>query len=877
MLAPGTRLGAYEIQALLGVGGMGEVYRARDTRLDRTVAVKVLWDHVAGVAAFRRRFEREARVISSLEHPHICSLFDVGEHAGSHFLVMQYLDGETLADLLRKGPLPVDRAVRHAIEIADALDAAHRQDIIHRDVKPGNVMLTNAGAKLLDFGLAKWGCRASPTTHTSLPTRTELTTQGTILGTFPYMAPEQLEGKETDVRTDIFAFGAVLFEMLTGRRAFDGNTDAALIAAILDRDPPSLTVLRPGSPRALDRLVRRCLAKAPDDRWQSMRDVAASLRWIAEDAHEQVTPGATAQPRSRAALPVVAITAMAVIAAVGILGRSRPAPSRVSRVSLVTPPGIFIAAPAQRSVIAISPTGDRIAYSGEKDGVRHLFLRALDSADASRIAGTEGADSPAFSPDGRWLAFYTAGTLKKVSVSGGAPLLVTSAGNIRGIAWTFDDQLVFANPFTAGLGRVAADGGESRVLTTVNRTAGEKSHRFPQMLPDGRHVLFTIVAADIHSHDDARLAVLDLTTGEVKVVLTGGTHGRYVPTGHLIYARAQSLFAVPFNLETLRITGTPQPVVSGVAMSGAFGTAAFDVAEDGTLAYVSAPETPSTWDVWLVDRTGRGDMLFQTTQALEFVSASPDGSRLVLEESAANDLVWQYDIARRVQSRISHPPGDAEQPAWSSDGLSVVYCTTMPVGVMASATDGSARHRQVVTGNGECWYPTSAPDGSIWYAEDAPGTRHDLWMSAAGAGPPLPVLKTRYSESEPRFSPDGRWVAFTSDESGRTEVYVRPAASAMRWTVSADGGTAPRWARDGRAIYFRRGSQLLAAPVSTGSRLVVEKPRLLFDSAFEAPYDVLPDGRFVMIRAHRAPLATRANLVLNWFAELTSGLPRASR
>ena len=536
-ISPGARLGSYEVLSPLGAGGMGEVYKARDTRLDRTVAIKVLPSHLADKPQLRERFEREARTVASLNHPHICVLHDIGQQDGIHFLVMEYLEGETLAQRLDKGPLPLDQVLRYAIEIADALDKAHRQGVTHRDLKPGNIMLTKVGAKLLDFGLAKLRADAAPgVPFSQLPTAQDsLTVEGTILGTLQYMAPEQVEGKvdDVDARTDIFAFGAVVYEMATGKKAFEGKSAASVIGKIMQYDPPPMSSLQPMTPPTLDRVVKKCMAKVPEKRWQAASDLYDELKWIAEGGSETGMPAVAvtvaASPGWRRALPLVLTAVVAVILggiAVWILMRSGVLPPQpVSRFALTLPLTELLGARTSgmfEPVVALSPDGTRLVYVANQQ----LYLRLMDSLEARPIPGTEGAAAPFFSPDGQWVGFFADGKLKKVSISGGAALTLCDAPNSRGASWGPDDTIVFAPTPNSGLFQVSAAGGTPQVLTTLK--AGDVAHDYPHSLPGGKAVLFRVWGST--SLATSRIEVHVLGTGERRVLVQGGTHVRYVPT-----------------------------------------------------------------------------------------------------------------------------------------------------------------------------------------------------------------------------------------------------------------------------------------------------------------------------------------------------------
>src|SRR6202158_4015010 len=562
-ILPDRRLGPHEILAAIGSGGMGEVYKARDTRLNRIVAIKVLPAHLADRSELRERFEREARTIASLNHPHICTLFDIGQQDGVDYLVMEYLEGETPAQRLPKGPLPLEQVLLYAIEISDALDKAHRKGVTHRDLKPGNIMLTKSGTKLLDFGLAKLRQDAAPVTPLSeLATVNDpLTAQGSIVGTLQYMAPEQLEGKEVDARTDIFAFGAVAYEMATGKKCFEGKSQASLIAAILEREPPAMSSLEPMTPPALDRVVKKCLRKDRDDRWQSARDVTDELKWVAESGSgvgvlvpTPIVKGIRALGRRELILGVGTLLLAAAIASLATWNlKPSPSPQPVTRTVINLPSGQQLAGGENGPAVTISPDGTHLAYVARQGGTQQIYLRAMDSLEARPVPGTEGAVGPFFSPDGQWLGFFAGGKLKKVSVSEGAAVNLGDTAVPGGGSWGSQGMIALARAAIGGLQQVSDSGGSPQKLTRLEK--GEISQRWPEFLPGGKAVLFS-ASGTSGNWTAAHVAVQSFETGERRnLVQGGGTLPRYAPSGHLVYAQGGNLMAVPFDLQRVTATG----------------------------------------------------------------------------------------------------------------------------------------------------------------------------------------------------------------------------------------------------------------------------------------------------------------------------------
>jgi len=892
-LPPGARLGPYEILTAIGAGGMGEVYKARDTRLDRSVAIKVLPAQVSADPERRARFEREARTIAGLSHPHICTLHDVGEHEGSTFLVMEHLTGETLAERLEKGPLPLGQALGIATEIADALAAAHRQGVIHRDLKPGNVMLTKAGAKLLDFGLAKLtghGEQAAAAHLASTPTgSTPLTGEGMIVGTLQYMAPEQVEGKPTDARTDLFAFGAILYEMLTGKRAFDGTSPASVITAVMSSEPPSIASLQPMTPPVVDWLVKRCLTKDPKERWDSAHDLASELRWIAE--REVGEPAKLAQgPAKRRLFWAWAATTLILLLVVAGLAsalwrRSTPPPTAsplLARLSLTLAPVAPLTLTDQPS-LALSADGKRLVYVAEVDGIRRLYIRDLDRFDASPLSGTDGAWGPFFSPDGQSVGFFADRKLKKVSVAGGAPVTLCGASTPRGGTWGPDNVILFTPAPGAGLWRISGDGGIPRPVTSPNRATNELTHRWPVFLPAGKGVLFTVRTQSNTSFDDAQVAVLSLESGKWRVVLTGGSNARYLPPGYLVYAQAGSLLAAPFDLTSLKVTGPPAPVLGDVAMEEATGAAHFALSESGTLVYVSGGARLSRRRLMWVDRRNGSGPVTEDRRSFATPRFSPDGRRLVMAVQEANDNIWVYD-GRLV--RRTFAGGSNVAPIWTPDGSQITFSSNRGgvYTLFSMPADGSGSATQLLP-NDRIRFPGSwSADGrTLAFVELDPTGGSDIWITHPDRGSkPEPLLRGPFDERDPEFSPDGHWLAYTSNESGQAEVYVRPfGTTGERFQVSADGGSEPHWSRRGRELLYRQGNRIMAAAIETGPQFKVSTPTKVLEGSYGEDlmagmrnWDLAPDGeRFVVVVPDEVSSPRELRVVLGWTGEVNRRVP----
>jgi serine/threonine-protein kinase len=849
----------YEIVAPLGAGGMGEVYKARDTRLDRTVAIKVLPPHLAEDAQFRERFDREARAISQLDHPHICALYDVGAHEGLSFLVMQYLEGETLQARLERGSLELKDALAIAVQIASALDAAHRAGIVHRDLKPGNIFLVRSAAsgspaaRLLDFGLAKTADARTAGGSTLLPTTpANLTAKGTIFGTFQYMAPEQLEGDEADARTDIFAFGAVVYEMVTGRKAFEGKSQASLTAKILESDPPSMSSLQPMTPVMLDRVVNKCLAKNPDARWQSAADLATELQWVSEPL-TAVGLGSAAASTTRSlvwpwAMLAIIASALAAIAGVGWWRATRPierplirmsaaliAGQRMSSGTSYDIDGTLLANHVPGTSLALSPDGSRlVATTLGSDGRQRLAVRRLDQDRFDPLPGSEDATGPFFSLDGEWVAFFANGKLKKMPVEGGSPVTLCDAGNFPSGSWGDDETIIAGLGLNRPLSRVPSAGGASTPVTKLE--PGETMHERPQVLPGGDSVLFT--ARTGGDAENARIDLVSLRTHERRTVMRGGEFGRYVQSsagrGYIIYVDGQTLFAAPFDLASGTVTGAARRILGDVSSFHST-KGEFDVSRTGTFVYIGGPEDPERSIFWL-DQTGRTEPLHAERGFYSGLRFSPDGTRLVFVRSAGwrgqSDL-WVQDLQRRTVDRLTSLPGSNSSPVWSPDGAHILF--EGPSGAVYSVrADGAGQPQKL---DGPAGHPISvSPDGKlVTLINGNPFTAMQIMVAALEG----PSDHPRLGRVEPIaaapgfpmavFSPDGHLIAYTSGETGAMQVYVQPfPGRGGKVAISINGGTFPAWSPNGRELFFLDPSRriMVVDYTTRAGQFVAGQPRL---------------------------------------------------
>jgi len=876
---PGTKLGPYEIIAPLGAGGMGEIHRARDTRLNREVAIKAIPASLAGDEQLRQRFEREAKAISSLNHPHICTLYDVGHttsQAGSEgraqldYLVMELLDGESLADRLVKGPLPIHEVLKIGAQIASALDAAHRQGIIHRDLKPGNIMLTKAGAKLLDFGLARTAAGGAPPVSgiasgssqmaTAMQSERPLTAKGTILGTFQYMAPEQLEGTDADARTDIFSLGAVLYEMATGKRAFQGGSMTSLIAAIVSSQPVPIKMMVPVAPAALDHVVRRCLEKDPADRWQSARDVGAELQWIAEAGSQ--AEAAAPMPMRRKTREALAwgLAGVLAVAALGLgLGyvmRPAPTPPQAFRATIMPPPGNAVF-PFDLLGLALSPDGKTLAFvASTADGRKQIWLRNLTEMESRPMAETNGASYPFWSPDGGSLGFFAEGKLKTIDLRGGSPRVIADAPTGRGGTWGSDGTILFAPNVTSSILRVSSNGGEAKPVTTYDPKT-EATQRWPLFLPDGKHFLYVSRARVEGRAEFGRLMLASLGDSQASVLIGDSTNALYVAPGYLIYGRSANLYAWRFDAQTLRLQGEAVPIVSDkLSYWEPKNFVPFAAAGDGTLIFL--PESWRSSVMRWCDRQGRALESLGPPGYYQTPRISPDGRKVAYmqaESAHSQSTIWVRDLESEHSVRLTQQAGAYAVPAWSPDGSQLAFqCQPKGMQDLCIAPAAGGGEPRVLYESGT-WKTTGSwmPDGKrLLFSNQDPKTEEDILILPVGGGEPAEVLRTPFNEDYPQGSPDGARVAFVSDMSGRFEVYVRNLGGGKeQWQISTDGGANARWRTDSKELFYESGDgYLMAVPwqqekPGTPVRLFQISNRAeAGTSVFE---DVTPDGqRFLL-------------------------------
>ncbi len=892
-LAAGTRLGPYEIIDTLGAGGMGEVYRARDTRLDRTVAVKVLSGHLSDNPDLKQRFEREARAISALQHPNICVLHDVGSQNGTDYLVMEFLEGETLADRLRRGALPLDQFWKIAIEVAAALDRAHRAGVVHRDLKPGNIMLTKSGTKLLDFGLAKTAGAAFATSAANSPslsvfsaamTRSSpaspLTSAGSIVGTVQYMSPEQIEGRDVDARSDIFSFGLVLYEMLTGARAFDGKTPASVVASILALEPKPVRSLKPEVPAPLERVVKHCLEKDPDLRFQSAHDLKLQLELVSEIPEAAVTTAPVSSSRFRTLSWAAALAAIIVAIVLGFLySQTRTQPQYSTHSYLLAPDKSQYNFLANSSgPVVISPDGRRIAFIATKPDAAEnvLWVQPLNSPTAQPMAGTEDAMYPFWSYDSRYVGFFADGKLKKLDAGGGPPQALCDAPAGRGGAWNQDDVILFTASTGAGLSRVSAAGGTPVPVTEVDGKKGQLSHRWPVFLPDGKHYLFYIQGSSGVEDSGIYLGSLD---SKIRNLLVHSESSADFADGYLLFVRDSTLMAQKLNVRKLQLEGNAVPIADHIAVNTSTFRSIFTVSANGTLLFMGGGGSSGAQLAWY-NREGQKQSLAAPEVALYRQPAlSPDGKRLAvgIEVGSANDI-WVIDLQRQTKTRITFGPGRAGYPVWSPDGKWIYYSLWRGQShIYRRAADGTGNEETVLATDGVVETPSSiSPDGKyLAYWRHELGKNSDVYvLPLFGDRKPLPQVANNFQNVLPRFSPDGKWLAYVSNETGRWELYIAPFLGTGKYQVSTAGGGWSSWRGDGRELFYYSGGALYAVDVrENGPALELGTPHVLIKvpavAGPEGPFVASSDGKRLLMNTTVEPKGIQSlTLVNNWTADL---------
>ena len=886
-LASGTRLGPYEIVAAIGAGGMGEVYRAKDTRLNRAVAIKILPHHLSGNPQLKQRFEREAKAISSITHPNICALYDIGQQNGNDYLVMELLEGETLAKRLDRGALPNEQVLKYGIQIAEALDKAHRQGIVHRDLKPGNVMLTKSGAKLLDFGLAKYQEVPDVPLGSTLETRDRpLTQEGMVLGTVQYMAPEQLEGKEADSRTDIFALGELLYEMSTGRRTFQGNSKAQLMASIISSEPPPISSIQPLAPPALERTIRKCLAKDPDDRWQSAHDVASELRWISESTSaSSTTITAAPAPKPRKILQkVFPLAAVFFLATTVILfwqnyrirnASTGAAPAQLYQLSFPLPEGCVAGPPGS---LAISPDGRLMTFIATKEGQDFLWLRPVDSTEARQLPRTDGAGYPFWSPDSHFIGFFSEGKLKKIDINGGTPQTLANAPSGRGGTWMSNGTIIYTPLSTGGMYSIASEGGSPKQITVTPGKA-ENSYRWPYALPDDHHFLFTVASGN---QDVSGIYLGTTDSNQTKRLLPDRSRAIY-SAGFIFFMRENNLMAEPFDVQTLTLKTEPIYLVSSnLDFDPGLSASSFSASEAGVLTFMNAGDFTNQL-IW-TDRTGKslGNVLGQSSLYVN-PTLSPDEKKLAvgIPASAGGFYdVWIVELARGTFSRFTFDPANEWANIWSPDSSKIAFSSNKSgaFDIYQKTVGGSGSDEPLLKGTSGTVVEDWSSDGKyILYSEESLTTKLDIKiLPMFGDHKPKIYLQTEFNEGHARFSPDGKWIAYVSDETGRPELYVDrfPISTSDRRQISTSGGDQPLWRADQKELFYISGDhKLTAVEIKSAENLEPGASVPLFETHFtpnqfpggEAhQYTVTKDGQKFLIAQVNNQYASQIHVVVNW-------------
>ena len=895
----GTKLGPYEIQSPLGAGGMGEVYRATDTRLERTVAIKVLASKFSSSAELKQRMEREARAISSLNHPHICQLYDIGSQNGTDYLVMEFLEGETLAERLRKGPMPMTETLRVGIAIAEALAVAHHQGIVHRDLKPGNIMLTHSGAKLMDFGLAKplglagtAPVSASVPSFTAVPTMSgpsplsPLTMAGSIVGTIQYMSPEQIEGKEADARSDIFAFGAVLYEMVKGARPFSGKSQISLASSILEKDPDPINAGNVQVPAAFEHVVMTCLQKNPDDRFLAAHDIRLELQWIATGRASSAAPVAAPSPskstRERWIWIAAAVVALGVGLAAGIF-LAHPTQNVPSVRTMVNPPpnvslnltGDFAGPPA------LSPDGTQLAFAGTSaEGKTGIWVRPMNSLEARELAGTDGAIFPFWSPDGRSVGFFAEGKLKTIDLSGGSPIVLCDAQFGRGGAWGRDGTILFVPATQTAIMRVPAIGGTPSAATKIDRSQ-HTSHRWPFFLPDGKHFLYLAINHNPSQAANDAVYYASLDGRENRQLFRSQSNAIY-SNGYLLFARSEQLMAQPFDPGSGTLSGEPQSVATGIVDDVSTWHMDASASDNGLLVLGSGGT--ANWQLVWMDRSGKQTgLLTDKLMNLQTARISPQGDRVALEIDNAISDVWVLDLARGTRTRLTFGPVPNSSPVWSPDGKWIAYNSGRNGNsqIYRKPADGSGAEELLIDNADTSIVPTDwSHDGKyLIFMRGALGNNSEIWALPV-EGDRKPFVLVPHPPNSNSFSgfgclsPDGHWLAYTSTESGTAQVYVQAFGGGQgKWQVSTDEGSQPKWSRDGKELYFANDVTriLSAVPVrEVNGALQFGAPQSLVTTRATQQfiYDVSPDGKRILLNVVSQQVNQSVTVVTNFTAGL---------
>jgi eukaryotic-like serine/threonine-protein kinase len=903
-LPSGTKLGPYEIQSPLGAGGMGEVYRARDTRLDRTVAIKVLPAHLSSDPELKQRMEREAKAISALQHANICTLYDIGTQEGTNFLVMEYLEGQTLAERLAKGPLPIEQVLKIGTEVAQALEKAHQHGIIHRDLKPANIMLTKAGAKLMDFGLAKpelpIASRAIGPVTPSSPTMnlasltaavSPLTQKGSIVGTFQYMAPELLQGREADVRSDLFSFGCVLYEMITGRRAFEGKSQLSVFTAILEKDPEPISASQPLAPPMLDRVVSACLAKDPADRFQSAHDVAMDLRWAADSV---TVDSAKSSPKFRKSFAAwAAAFLLALISLAGFLGYrwAKASAELISIHAEIPPPDKFSMDTTGDAggMPVLSPQGDKIAFVAHSGETKLLWVRSLKSDSAQALDGTAGAAHPFWSPDGRFIGFFAAGKLMKIAVTGGPVATIANAPNSRGGSWSANDVIVYAPDFNGVLAKVSAQGGAAEPATVIERNR-HTTHRWPWVLPDGKHFIFL---ATSHTGGDPKQNGIyfgSIDSTEAHLVLATDSAAQYA-SGYLLYRANTALVAQPFDPTNGTLSASPIPLVNNLRDDVGVWRSIFAVSQNGLMIYQPGSTDSAKSHLVLFDRSGKVLADYDPQEAtttnvrallgVRDVRFSPDNRRVAF---ASGTGIWTLDLERKTKTRITFDQQVSQEPAWSPDGKALIFSSLVTSGggnveIRSKAADGSGSEKTLLAENNNYHNPDWSPDGKyLTYLWGEGEKMVSLWIRpVSGDGKPVAIVQPPSPQSNLsayRISPDAHWVAYASDESGQQDLYITSFPEGKgKWRVSSNSGAYPAWSGNGRELFFKDLSDnvLVCTVTPKGSEVEVGAPQRLFHAAspgIGVAFDVSSDGKRLLVNHSEEEAQVPLQLITNWPAEL---------